>query len=233
MISANGASNRITASWTNTLFTRLDTKNQGYLEKSDLQSAFGKVSAANKASGTASVDEVFAQLDGDSDGKVTQNELASALQTLASELDSQFNSMRMQRGGKGHGDMPPPPPPDEANGVGSAGFTKDELSSQLSEIGAADSKRASLITNIVDNFDTADTNDDGKVSMQEAMTFDKTSRSNSAAGESDAASSASASNARGSEASVMMKIMQLMQAYQVFGQDSNPAEQSSVLSTSA
>lgn len=232
MISANGASSRITAAWTNNLFSKLDTKNQGYLEKSALESAFSKVSAGKKAGGSASVDDVFARLDGDSDGKVTSDELTSALQTLVGELDSQFNSMRMQRGGKGHGDMPPPPP-DEANGVGRAGFTKDELSSQLSEIGATDSKRASLITNIVNNFDTADTDGNGKVSIKEAMTFDKASRSNSAAAESDAASSASASNARGSEASVMMKIMQLMQAYQVFGQDSSQTEQSSTLSTSA
>lgn len=52
------------------LFSQLDTKKQGYLEKSDLSSAFSQISGSG-SNGSASVDDVFAALDGDSDGKVS------------------------------------------------------------------------------------------------------------------------------------------------------------------
>ena len=79
---------------------------------------------------------------------------------LAEELDSQFDQSRMQNAMSamgGMGSMPPPPPENDT------GFTEEELTEQLSEIGSSDSQRASLISNIVENFDAADTDGDGKV----------------------------------------------------------------------
>ena len=81
------------------LFTKLDTKSQGYLEKSDLISAFANIGGDNNSS---SVDDVFQALDSDSDGKVSESEFTSTLSKLQEELDSQFNQMRMHEIGRAH-----------------------------------------------------------------------------------------------------------------------------------
>lgn len=166
-----------------TLFSQLDTTGKGYLEKSDLSTAFSQISSSSTSS--ASVDDVFAKLDSDSDGKVTEDELSSGLDALASELDAQFNQMRMS------GAMPPPPPPSDSD----TGFTQDELESQLSEIGSSDSQRSDLLNKIVANFDTADTNSDGKVSFAEAQAYDQSKSSTSSTSSTSSSTSATASAA--------------------------------------
>lgn len=208
------------------LFSQLDTNGQGYLEKSDLQAAFNKVtsstststaSASSSTDSASSVDDLFAQLDSDGDGKVTKQEFSDTLAKISEQLDNQFMNMRMQQGG-----MPPPPP-----GAGNdAGFTKEELTSQLEEIGSSDSKRSALISNIVNNFDKADSDGDGKVSMKEAMAYDQTLQSAStstasvsATSSNDGATTASTSDADLSK-KILQQIMQLVQAYHV-GTESN------------
>lgn len=222
MVSSVGGS--MVSSWANSLFSKLDTKNQGYLEKSDLQSAFSKIS--DSSSSTDNIDNLFSQLDGDSNGKVTKDEMTSALQNVFDQLTSQANSSRMHQGGMGGGPggmngMPPPPPPQGGN---DAGFTKDELTSQLNETGTSDSKRSELINKIVSNFDKADSDGDGKVSMKEAMAYDQSTQSSSS-------STAASSPAQVSNDNVLKQIMQLMQAYQVG--DNNQSDISRVLSISA
>jgi Ca2+-binding EF-hand superfamily protein len=73
------------------LFSKLDTSGKGYIEESDLQSAFQSV----PASSSSSAEDVFASLDGDSNGKVTRHEMSDSIQKLSDALDNQFNSMRM------------------------------------------------------------------------------------------------------------------------------------------
>jgi len=206
------------------LFAKLDSKSQGYIEKSDLVSAFSQINS--ESSDSSSIDDVFAALDSDSDGKVTESEFSSTLSKLQEELDSQLNSMRMDgfsgmEGMGGMSGMPPPPAED-------TGFTEEELTSQLEEIGSTDSERSNFISNIVSNFETADANGDGKVTFAEAQSYNSDSSSTTTTTESTA-SSASTSN---SEAGVMMKIMQLMHAYGNFGQDQQDSA-SSLLSVSA
>ena len=220
------------------LFTQLDTSGQGYLQKADLQSALDKLSSsASSTSDSSNVDELFASLDADSDGKVTKNEFTDGLKKLQDSLEQQFQDgrmqMAMQAGGmNGMGDMPPPPP---AQGGNDEGFTKDELSSQLKETGSSDSSRSSLISSIVQNFDKADTNSDGKVSFQEAMAYQQSSTSSStsqqsAASSEDSTTASSASSAGNSEAKVMMQIMKLMHAYMA---NNSASTSSSTLSVSA
>jgi Ca2+-binding EF-hand superfamily protein len=218
MVSALNSSTSISQ-----LFAKLDTRSQGYLEKSDLVSAFSKI-AADGSSSTA--EDVFAALDSDSDGKVTESEFSTTLTKLQEELDSQFNQMRLQghggHGPQGMGGMPPPPPPQN-----DAGFTKEELSSQLEEIGSSDSERTSFISNVVNNFEAADADGDGKVTFAEAQAYNSASESTS-----ETASSTSASSAN-SDAQVMFKIMQLMHAYGSFNDNSSDSALSSLLSVSA
>ena len=215
------------------LFTQLDTSGQGYLQKADLQSALDKLSSsASSTSDSSNVDELFASLDADSDGKVTKNEFTDGLKKLQDSLEQQFQDGRMQMaiqagGMNGMGGMPPPQPP---QGENDEGFTKDELSSQLKEIGSSDSARSSQISSIVQNFDKADTNTDGKVSFQEAMAYQQSTTSQqSTATSEDSTTASSASSTGNSETKVMMQIMKLMHAYMA----NNSASTSSTLSVSA
>lgn len=218
------------------LFARLDTKSQGYIEKSDLTSAFSQIGSGN--SDSTSVDDVFAALDSDSDGKVTESEFSTTLAKLKEELDSQFSSMRMggfggPQGSGGMAGMPPPPPPTDGEG-----FTQDELSSQLEEIGNTDSERSTFISNVVSNFEAADTDGNGKVSFAEAKAYNDDSSSTSSL--TTAATTSSTSQNGGtttastdSDALLLKKIMQLMHAYGPPNQDQQSAAISSLLSISA
>jgi Ca2+-binding EF-hand superfamily protein len=193
------------------LFSRIDTSSQGYIEKADLQAALDKTTSGS----SSSVDDLFTKLDSDSDGKVTKQEFSDVLTALAEQMDQQYSSMRMNnamQGGSmgGPGGMPPPPPPGD-----DAGFTKEELTSQLEEIGGGDSERSNLISNVITNFDEADTDGDGKVSFKEAMAFEQSS---SATGASASASeSTTTASDTDSEARLMQQIMRLMQAYDIGG----------------
>lgn len=175
------------------LFSKLDSSGQGYIDKSTLQSALGQNSTSSN------VDELFAKLDTNSDGKVTKDEFASTLDSLASQ---------MKQAGKG---MPPPPP------MNDAGFTKEELTSQLNDVSATDSKQSEFLNKVIENFDKADINKDGKVSAQEAMALDQ---SGSTASSTDSSSSTT-------EAKIMQQLMQLIQAYGL-NADSDKSSQFSV-----
>ena len=130
------------------LFSKLDTKGQGYIEKSDLQSAFDQVLSKSSSGNTPSVDDVFKALDGDGDGKVTKQEMSDSVKKLADQLDSQFQSMRMSGNG--------------------GGMSKSDISSMAeSTTGSA----SQTLNTLAQNFDAADTNRDGKISAQEAMAF--------------------------------------------------------------
>ncbi len=199
------------------LFSKLDTSGKGYIEESDLASA---LSALSSTSSDLSASEIFSQLDGDGDGKVTQDEMTSTFSTLAEALDSQFDQSRVQNG------MPPPPPPAESD----AGFTEEELTSQLSEIGDTDSARSNLISRVLENFSAADTNSDGKVSFQEAMAYQE-STSSSTSSTSDA--SATSSTSSSSETSQAQMFRQLMELLRTYGDTSYASAASSAISTTA
>lgn len=203
------------------LFSKLDTQNQGYIEKSDLQSALTQPS---DSSASSNVDELFSQLDGDGDGKVTQQEFSDSLKQLMDQLDSQMQAMRM-RDGMQAGGMPPPPPP--SDGSGDTGFTKEELTSQLTEIGTSDSKRASLISNILENFSDADTDGNGRVDFKEAMALDSASSANA---DTQGTASGTDTGNEAQNARVMAQILRLVKAY---GLDSAGSQTSTGLSVTA
>jgi len=90
-ISSNSVSNRADSA-----FSRLDTKNQGYIEKADLA---GALSAADGSGNQPTdVDAAFGALDGDSDGKVTRSEMTEAMTRLSDQLNAQFDASRMAGG---------------------------------------------------------------------------------------------------------------------------------------
>jgi Ca2+-binding EF-hand superfamily protein len=186
------------------LFSKLDTGGKGYIEESDLQTAFQSV----PASSSTSAEDVFASLDGDSDGKVTRQEMSDSIRKLTESLENQFHSMRMSGAMAGMDGM---------DGMGmrrggdEAGLTDEDLSSQLASIGNADSQRASMVSSLLDNFAQVDTDSDGKVNREEAQAYKQSSQS-----------TAAATNTRG-EAEVMRQIMNLAQAYGIGGSNAGGA----------
>jgi Ca2+-binding EF-hand superfamily protein len=179
------------------LFSKLDTSGKGYIEKTDLQTAFQSV----PASSSTSAEDVFATLDGDSDGKVTRQEMSDSIRKLSDALDSQFQNMRMS-GGMGMG-----------KGGDEAGLTQEDLTSQLASIGNADSNRASMLSSLLDNFDQIDTDSNGKVNREEAQAYKQSSRS----------TAATTNTNTSSEAQVLMQIMNLAQAYGLGGSNASGA----------
>jgi Ca2+-binding EF-hand superfamily protein len=162
------------------IFSKLDTKGQGYIEKSDLQSAFNQVSSKRSSGNTPSVDDIFQALDNNGDGKVTKQEMSDSVKKLADQLDSQFQSMRM-------------------SGKGSGGMSKGDMGSMADSTG---------MSTLAQNFDAADTDQDGKISVQEAMAYQASNEKTSPS-----------SDAQSGDARVMARIMDLIASYGVFGQD--------------
>lgn len=102
-----------TARVTDALFAKLDTQQKRYIDEADLKSA-GGTSSADAAKSA----EVFKQLDGDGNGKVTKSELSAAVEKVGSELEAQANQSRVKNatggakageGAGGHGGGGPPP----------------------------------------------------------------------------------------------------------------------------
>ena len=132
------------------LFSKLDTKGQGYIEKSDLASALSKVSQSDSSTSSSSssvADDMFSKMDSDGNGKVTKEEMSATIQKIAAELDGPAPRMRMQNG---QGGMPPPPPQGGSQGAQASSST-DSSTSQTS--------------------DPADANGDGTVSAKEAQAY--------------------------------------------------------------
>ena len=222
------------------LFSKLDSSGKGYIQQSDLETALSAVTSASSSSSsnstsTASASEIFSQLDTNGDGKVTKDEMTSSFAKLAEELDSQFNQSRMQNASGAAGNMPPPPPQNDS------GFTKDELTQQLSDIGSSDSQRSSFINNVVQNFDKADTNGDGKVTFQEAMAYNQSSSSSSSTSSSSSSSSSSSdssssnsssSSSQVTDAQVFRQLMDLLRTYGT-GDDATKSTVSTLVSALA
>ena len=152
------------STWADSVFSKLDTKNQGYIEKTDLQSA---LSATDDGGGMPSgdIDDAFSALDGDGDDKVTKSELTDAMTKLSDQLNAQFDASRIHGSGSGGGirpDGPPPgPPPGGAGGAGSA----DSASSASS------------------TTEPADTDGDGTVSAREQAAYETKEASGSDSGQ--------------------------------------------------
>jgi len=204
------------------LFSKLDASGQGYLTKTDLQSALENASSSSTVSSSdpsSSVEQLFSKLDIDSDGKVTKQEFSDSLKKVAEQLDSQFMSMRMNDGMQASGMVGMPP------GGDSGGLTKDQLTTLSNNIGSSDSTASSSIKSLINNFGKADTDGDGKISMKEAMAYKEKSASSSSS--TSATSSASSNDLN---AQILAQITKLMQAYGIGNDQSSQSGIGSLLS---
>jgi Ca2+-binding EF-hand superfamily protein len=145
------------------VFSKVDTSNKGYINKDDFMSALGDSSASDSK-------DSFAMLDSDSNGQLTESEMTKGIQNLLSQLSGSTT-----QGQERMGPPPPPPPPPNGGGQTQANANDDGLTiDQLSELAnSEDSKQSALASAISANFEAADTNSDGKVTAQEAMTYQR------------------------------------------------------------
>ncbi len=138
-----------TASVTDTLFKKLDTKQKGYIDEADLKAAAGDDSA-----GASNSAEVFKKLDSDGNGKVTKSELSAAVEKVGSQLDAQMDQSRV------------------ANATG--GAKAGEGAGRHGGGGGAPPAKSGSDTGTATKYvAAADTNGDGTVSADEEAAYKK------------------------------------------------------------
>lgn len=172
------------------LFSKLDALGQGEIQSADLQTAFEKI----KSTAAGGADKLFTKLDSDGDGKLTRSEFSGSINQLAEQLDQHFQRVRMH----GEGAMSPP--------VGDAGFTREDL--------------GGLVSGIAGNFNRADADGDGRVSLKEAQEFGK-----AVGGGAAAQVQTAAADSRNVE--MMLMVVRLMQAYGVVNGSGSTADSGS------
>lgn len=161
-------------------FSQLDSQQKGYLEQSDFASCL----SANGSTDTGV--ELFSAMDANADGQLTQDEFSSAFSDILYNQQGMMGNMPPPPDQQG--DMPPPPPPPPQGdmtmgGMGmqkDTGKTADEISSLIDEINQFDPAKASELQNVLDNFDEADNNADGKITMDEIKAFSQTGQTSDA-----------------------------------------------------
>jgi len=176
------------------VFQKLDSQQKGYLEQADFSAALSQLQQSADDEQSA---EWFSQLDADQDGKLTSDEFSTAVSEQLYNAQGKFG---MPGGGpQGMPPMGPPPGEDE-------GKTVDELGAMVEELSSTDSKAAAGLQAIIDQFDSADANKDGKVTMQEAQALKQQSQSKTD-------STTTANTEDSSQLRLQQTLMQLMKTY--------------------
>lgn len=104
--------------------------------------------------------------------------------------------------------MPPPATSNEAD----EGFTVEELTS-LAKSEETDSKRAALMTSLTANFDTADTDGNGKVTHSEAMAYEKSQKKLANSALQETRSTRTTNSTETSDRSLQSQMMAMMRLY--------------------
>ncbi|MDQ2823301.1 MAG: EF-hand domain-containing protein [Pseudomonadota bacterium] len=170
------------SNWSDSLFSKLDTKKQGYVDQSDLVAALGtdETDAATNSDDAAAM---LKEIDGDSDGKITKSELSTAISKVADELNAQFDSSRVdksQAGATGMANVDETATDDKedtavaATGAASnAGATKAAPPAGGGGGGAAPVSSGSSTESTNKYVQAADTDSSGEVSDDEAAAYKK------------------------------------------------------------
>lgn len=166
------------------VFSQLDTTGKGYLDAADFESAFESLGlgSGDGSLTEAGAEEVVSVLDVDGDGRVTTDDMTQGLQALTSSLGlsrGQDASASLEA----LGGMPLPPTPEQV-----LGFTEEELRGQYATLASAEDADpedagTQLLAGILDDFEGADADGDGRVSGEEAMAFAQSLQSATAVAE--------------------------------------------------
>ncbi|WP_374496528.1 hypothetical protein [Vogesella indigofera] len=106
----------------------------------------------------------------------------------------------------------PPPPP--AGGEDDAGLEQEQLSAMAADASeAGDSVAAARFAALAENFDSADSNQDGKVSFAESIAYEEAQRSSSGTSGTSSEDSGVASADSEQDGRIMMRLMAMLRAY--------------------
>lgn len=152
------------------LLTSMDSDGSGSVDSAEFSSAALALSISDESA----ISSAFSSLDSDGDGTISQEELSASLS---------------QSSGMVAGSMPPPPPPPSSSESEDTGYTQEELTAMAEDVGLSDSNLASLLESVIENFDEADANEDGKVSSAEAQAYKESTKADSIGTEEVASSS--------------------------------------------
>lgn len=181
------------------VFQKLDTQQKGYLEQADFSAALSQLQQSADDGQSA---EWFSQLDADQDGKLTSDEFSTSVSEQLYNAQGKFGMPGGGPQGMSQGMPPMGPPPGEDEGK-----TVDELSAMVEELSSTDSKAAAGLQAIIDQFDSADANKDGKVTMQEAQALKQQSQTKTDS------TTTTASTEDSSQLRLQQTLMQLMKTY--------------------
>ncbi|ACZ13144.1 EF-hand domain-containing protein [Sulfurospirillum deleyianum] len=169
--STTSSSRSSSSDFAEALLTSMDSDSSGSVDSAEFSSAALALSISDESA----ISSAFSSLDSDGDGTISQEELSASL--------SESSNMVA-------GSMPPPPPPPSSSESEDTGYTQEELTAMAEDVGSSDSNLASLLASVVENFDAADSDGDGKVTAAEAMAYQQsTSESTENAEASNVASS--------------------------------------------
>lgn len=151
------------------LFAKVDSKNQGYIDKAELQATLEQ--ASDGQSGASSeVAQFLSKIDADNDGKITKQELTDGVKQLADQLDAQFDSARVSRAESG---MPPPQPPSSDDIFASLDTKNQGYLDKESLQAAFDANSTDTEANtakVEEIFKALDADGDNKISKEEFAT---------------------------------------------------------------
>ena len=166
------------SNWSESLFNKLDTKKQGYVDQSDLAAALG----TDETGSTTNADDAAAilkQIDGDNDGKITKSELSTAISKVADELNAQFDSSRVdksQAGATGAANVDEASTDeDDDTAVSATGASSTASATKAAPAGggAAPAAAAGSTESTNKYVQAADTDNSGAVSDDEAAAYKK------------------------------------------------------------
>lgn len=139
------------SSFVEALLTSMDSDSSGSIDSAEFSSAALALSISDESA----ISSAFTAIDSDGDGSVSFDELNSTLAQMSSSAA---------------GSMPPPPPPSSSS-EHDTGLSEEEMTSLLKEVSSTDDPLADLLSSVVENFDAADADGDGKVTFAEAMSY--------------------------------------------------------------
>lgn len=134
-------------------FEQTDTDKSGALSLEEFKA--GQPGGANGTApaGAPDADALFAEMDGDSDGQLTQAEMETAFQRMGSQMKGSLLAAQEQGGPRGAGGPPPGgPPPDDAASTEESGSSAlaEMLSSAADEEDEEEDATSALITQLKD-----------------------------------------------------------------------------------
>jgi Ca2+-binding EF-hand superfamily protein len=146
------------------MFSKMDQNSDGGIDKAEMQTVLGKM--AEQSGQTVKVDDLFSQHDSDGNGKLSQDETNTAMESLLKGAPQQGG---MMQAGMRSGAMPPPPPDfaqmfKDADTDSDGSIAKTEMQTVADKIKG----RSGQTLSVEDLFSQYDSDSDGKLSETEA-----------------------------------------------------------------